>query len=281
VEWLVRLTQFSQADGLRYAIEANRRRQYQNSGSLPWQFNEPYPMAACTSAVDYFARPKPAYYAVARAYEPIHVSAKFPRQAWEGPAQFEAEVWVSNAHAQAFQNARLETRIVGLSGKVYDSRQSAASFLADVSTPLVELRWSLAGLEEDIFFLDLRLSQAENRWLSHNRYLFSRARDLALLLSAPPTRLEISEAKLDGRWNVTLKNTGPVTALFVWLEGGRNVDAPGYIYFDDNHFCLFPGEARTVIAEWRGVPPEERQVTVAGWNTQVSEPRRREERKEN
>ncbi|HEY6027247.1 MAG TPA: hypothetical protein VIV09_10160, partial [Pseudolabrys sp.] len=36
-----------------YALEADRRRKYHNSGTLPWQFNEPYPMAACTSAVDY------------------------------------------------------------------------------------------------------------------------------------------------------------------------------------------------------------------------------------
>ena len=76
---LVQATQYTQADGLRYAVEANRRRKYQNSGTLPWQFNEPYPMAACTSAVDYYGQPKPSYYAVAHAYEPVHVSARIAR----------------------------------------------------------------------------------------------------------------------------------------------------------------------------------------------------------
>ena len=81
---LVLASQFLQADGLRYAVEADRRRQYRNSGTLPWQFNEPFPNVACTSAVDYHAQPKPVYYAVARAYEGLHVSARFATQAWGG-----------------------------------------------------------------------------------------------------------------------------------------------------------------------------------------------------
>jgi len=64
VEMAVQATQFIQAEGLRYAVEADGRRQYHNSGTMPWQFNEPFPMSACTSAVDYFGYPKPAYDAV-------------------------------------------------------------------------------------------------------------------------------------------------------------------------------------------------------------------------
>jgi len=45
VATLRRASQQLQADGLRYAIEANRRRWPRNSGSLPWQFNESYPNA--------------------------------------------------------------------------------------------------------------------------------------------------------------------------------------------------------------------------------------------
>ena len=35
---------------------------------IPWQFNESFPNAWCTCAVDYHGEPKPAYYGVARAY---------------------------------------------------------------------------------------------------------------------------------------------------------------------------------------------------------------------
>ena len=46
-------SQFIQAEGLRYAIEANRRRAFNNSGSIIWQIHEPYPNISCTSMVDF------------------------------------------------------------------------------------------------------------------------------------------------------------------------------------------------------------------------------------
>lgn len=36
---------------------------------------------------------------------------------------------------------------------------------------------------------------------------------------------------------------------------------------DDNHFCLCPGEVRRVTVGCQDVPPGERRLSVAGWNT--------------
>ncbi len=49
----VKASQLMQYEGLRYAVEANRRRAMHLSGTFPWQFNEPYPNNTCTSSVDY------------------------------------------------------------------------------------------------------------------------------------------------------------------------------------------------------------------------------------
>ena len=93
LDTLRRASQQLQADGLRYAVEANRRRWPRSAGTLPWQLNESFPNAWCTTAVDHRGDPKPAYFGVARAYRPIHVCARFARWAWAGAGPFHAEVW--------------------------------------------------------------------------------------------------------------------------------------------------------------------------------------------
>lgn len=264
---LARASQFLQADGLRYAVEANRRRKYRNSGTLPWQFNEPYPNAACTSAVDYHATPKPAYYAVTRAYEPVHVSARFDTQVWDGRSHFEAEVWASSSQQQRVEAASLEIRLVGASGTAFSSRKKVVSLAPECATRLDEVRFPISDVHEEIFFLDLHLRDRAGEVLSANRYLFSRAANLRPMLDAPPSTLEVEKEAAVDNWQVHITNSGLHTALLLCLEDACPVGATGYAYFDDNHFCLFPGESRMVLVEWCGVAPQERQVELSGWNT--------------
>ncbi|MBI5669075.1 MAG: hypothetical protein HZC41_13810 [Chloroflexi bacterium] len=266
VTTLARATQMMQAEGLRYALEADRRRKFHNSGTLPWQFNEPYPMAACTSSVDYYAHPKPAYYAVARAYEPVHVSAKFPTAAWQGREQFEADIWVNNSYLDDLTSCTLNTRIVGISGKVYADWHDMVACPANRAVWLSSVRYPLEQLPEAVFFLDTTLTQGDSIF-SRNRYAFTKAANWSPLLAVTPTELA-AQVDINGDdWHITLTNTGNTTALWVWLEDSRPVGGAGYVYLDDNHFCLFPGETRVIPAAWQGVPAVERGLSVSGWNT--------------
>ncbi len=278
----VRAAQFLQAGGLRYAVEADRRRKYHCSGTLPWQFNEPYPMAACTSAVDYYARPKPAYYAVAAAYEPAHISARFARQAWAGHETFEAEVWSHNSW-QGDLAAVLHLALVGASGRLYLARSQPVTCRADSAARLACVTHALPDIDDEVFFLDLCLTRGNGEVLSRNRYLFVKGASLAPLLSAPTTDLEAHTGRAllgpdqlpapqdAGRQRVALRNRGDTAALMVWLEDARDLEAPGYAAFDDNYFVLLPGEAHEVLVTWQGVPPGDRRLTIAGWNTSVLE----------
>lgn len=265
---LVRATQLMQAEGLRYALEANRRRKYQNSGSLPWQFNEPYPMAACTSAVDYYGQAKPSYYAVARAYAPLQVSASFPTIAWHNRGDFEAQVWAKST-LTTVETAQLGVRLVGLSGHVYANWDEAVAIEADRATPLLSIRWPLAGMTETVFFLDLALRDSNGKILATNRYPFTRAASLAPLLTVPPTRLAVDAQQMGDNWRVSIGNIGANAALFVWLEDYRPAGASGFAWFEDNHFTLLPGETRRVTVEWRGVAPGARGLDIRGWNTPI------------
>ena len=68
-EWIM-YTQEAQATMMRYAVEVYRRRMFETSGSLIWQYNEPWP-AVTFSLVDFFGRPKAAYYWVRHVHAPV------------------------------------------------------------------------------------------------------------------------------------------------------------------------------------------------------------------
>lgn len=64
----VAASQWMQALGLRAIVDAARARWPRQRGLLLWQINEPWPNTACTSVIDVFGHPKPAYWAVAEAF---------------------------------------------------------------------------------------------------------------------------------------------------------------------------------------------------------------------
>lgn len=154
VETMRRASQWLQYDGLRYAIEATMRRAWRASGVLPWQFNEPFPNAWCTSALDWHGDPKPAYHGVARAYRGAP-SARFATCAWGG----DDEVVAYAGHA----------RLVDLDGRAVAEGDG-------------EVRAPLDAFAHDVFVLDLD---------GANRYVMSRTENLAPLLDLPPAALTL------------------------------------------------------------------------------------------
>jgi beta-mannosidase len=159
----------------------------------------------------------------------------------------------------------LNARLVGVDGGTLATWESPASVDANAVAQGLALTHTL----EDVgaaFFLDLMLADAEGRVLASNRYAFTRAANLAPLLEVASTTLDI---QADGD-RQTVTNTGSTTAMFVWLEDARPVGADGFVFFSDNHFCLFPGEARTVGVAWQGVAADARAVSVGAWNTDLS-----------
>ena len=159
VETMRRASQWLQYDGLRYAVEAQRRRWPRCGGTLPWQLNESYPNAWCTSAVDWHGEPKPAYWGVARAYRGAP-SACFATCAWGLLGEVRASV-------------SAPARLVDLDGRVVAEGEQ------EVSAPL-------DAFSHDVFVLDL----------GSNRYVMSRTETLAPLLDLPRTTVELRDGVL-------------------------------------------------------------------------------------
>jgi beta-mannosidase len=159
VETMRRASQWLQYEGLRYAVEATIRRAWRASGVLPWQFNESFPNAWCTSAVDWWGNPKPAYFGVARAYHGAP-SAQFATCAWGGLGEVRARV-------------SAPARLLDLDGRVVAAGES------EVAAPL-------DAFANDVFLLDLVT----------NRYVMTRTENLAPLFDLPATTLSLEGATL-------------------------------------------------------------------------------------
>jgi beta-mannosidase len=151
---------------------------------------------------------------------------------------------------------------------IYAERTETVSFGANCAARLTALQEPLDRIREEVFFLDLRLLNADGDILSYNRYVFSRSANLAPLLTCRPAMLSISSSTGESAHILTLTNTGETAAMFVWLEDARDLNALGYVYFDDNYFCLLPAESRTMTVAWKDVAAEERRLEVSGWNTE-------------
>jgi beta-mannosidase len=108
----IEATQKAQAFGLQVAIEHFRRRKYRASGTLFWQFNEPWP-AICWSLVDYDRRPKLAYRKLQQLYNPVLISLDYPLIKYEPGTVLRAEVWAINDLLQSFEDCPLRIFLDG------------------------------------------------------------------------------------------------------------------------------------------------------------------------
>lgn len=92
---MVARSQFIQAEGIRYILEANRRRAFRNSGSLIWQLNECFPSFSNTALIDYYLNPKPVLKWVSKAYAPLCVSLAYDKLVWEKNEKAQVRIYVT------------------------------------------------------------------------------------------------------------------------------------------------------------------------------------------
>jgi beta-mannosidase len=268
LEAIRRASQWLQAEGLRYAVEANRRRWPRNSGSIPWQLYESYPNAWSTSAIDHRGDPKPACYAVAAAYEPVHVCASYATVAWAGEAAVEARVWTWSS-AREVAGASAEASLVELDGTPAASERWTVDLPATgVAVSPGMLTLPLVPGTSAPLLLDLSLVDADGSPLSVARVPLSRTSDLAPFLDVGRATLDVRCVGGDDQWSLLLRNAGPVAALGIVVGDDRPFEAPGWAEASAGWFHLLPGEARELTVRWADAPLDGRRLRVEGWNVE-------------
>lgn len=256
LEHLRRASQHLHHDGLRYAIEATRRRAPRASGIIPWQLNESYPNAWCTSAVDYFGVPKPAYFGVRRAYRDDHVCAAFDSPVCSATRPIEAEIF---AFGQA---GEVVARFVEIDGE-----ELAIAHFGHV--PLNKAHPARLGRLEcthlpkgRVILLDLALWR-DGALAAANRYVMTLGEDLAPLL-------ELDESAIGASWDgdhLELAHLAGPAALGLIIEDLAPAHALGWLSVSDNVFDLLPGEAvRVATACVPDAAPVRDLLSVSGWN---------------
>ena len=101
LEAFIACSQFVQADALRYALEANRRRAFANVGSMVWQMNEPWPQLSGTNLVDYYGKPKAAYYAVKLAYRRAYPNLRYDKLLFAPGEEAKLEIFMTSEEETA------------------------------------------------------------------------------------------------------------------------------------------------------------------------------------
>lgn len=173
LEDLVVLSQFMQAEGIRYAIEAHRRRSktvsparladgelityptQKNVGSIVWQLNEPWPNVACTSMVDYYGEPKFAFELYKEAQKPLHVSLRYDKLLWKNGEKFEGTVFVHDDMEEGYDEIEV---------KVYSENEEINAALDGNKVSF------LIPEKQESFTITCRLRSKEN--VDENTYLF-------------------------------------------------------------------------------------------------------------
>ncbi|MER5699744.1 beta-mannosidase [Streptomyces mirabilis] len=218
-----------QAEGLKYGIEHYRRRQPHCSGTLVWQYNDPWP-GLSWSIMDHDQVPKAGYYFVQRAYQPV--LASFVRTEDD-----DLEVWVTNSGREK----------ASLSLRVDVATFTGQSILIDHVDVI-----SQPGTSHRVW-----RTSARNYQPGLDRYAWVSETDGALepnrLFFAPLKDLPLNDSRLDlevrpdgeGRAEVTLTSHG-----YSYLA--RVLPPSTGIRFDRNYLDLRDGDQASILVE--GLP---------------------------
>lgn len=183
----IKVSQYVQAEALRYALEANRRRQWKNVGEMTWQFNEPWPNMQCSNVLDYYGGKKLAYYAMKEAYTPVLASLRYERLFYRTGEEFRAELHLlSDLPDSSFEvtfEIRCGEELLATGTKAGTIQEDTSFMLCTISQPIpegteslsVRLRTSCGGFTGDKEYLflianrqeDIILTEEEQQRLLH------------------------------------------------------------------------------------------------------------------
>ena len=255
------MTMFAQADQLGYVMEHYRARFPYSSGCYVWQYNESWPTNSY-SVIDFYTRPKMAYYRLARSCSPVMLfledeSWHVKEGAYHGTLKLVCD--------SALPEARALLTATDATGRELFRQEFAGQYPAGV-TELGTVAAELPEVPNGLVIVTLRVT-ADGATLFDGERLLG-APDFGSAFTVPATELSAEQRVTplpDGEtlFEATVTNRGKFAALHVRADLPE-ADLRG-IYWLDNYRTLLPGESRIFKAKLTaGTKPGK--LTLRGWN---------------
>lgn len=243
------LSQFVQAEAIRYILESNRRRKYRNSGSFVWQLNEPWPNAACTSLLEYNGTAKMAAYWVKKAYAPAALSARYDTLIFPAGAPMKLRLFLHNSLAAGEFTARVE--LFDLRGRSLASAGQTVVMEGNAVREVFALEAALPEVEQEIVLARLTVRGGDGSEVFRSHVILSQRTETPFAGLNNPPETAVRAALKDGALEIV--NDGPAAALFVHPV---SMDRRRPLLLEDSHLILLPGEAQRVAVSAAGeLPP--------------------------
>jgi exo-1,4-beta-D-glucosaminidase len=255
------------ADEHRAMYEAANHRMWEiTSGFSEWKLNAAWPSVEW-QLYDWYLRPTVTYYYVKKACEPVHVQL----------TPLDMAVTVVNNRLAPQTNLEVRARVYEFDGKRRWEKTAKLDMPANAYREVFTIP-SLPDLTP-VYFVKLELRDTDGNALSDNFYWLAAKNpaDLAGLDRLPPVRLRSScQVEREGRQcvaRVRIENPTDRVALFVHLvlTKGPMGEEILPVSWDDNYFCLAPGELRQICARVAAddVGLGRPALEVGGWNIET------------
>ena len=222
------ISQLSQAEAGRYAVEHLRQNRGRCLGSTYWQVNDNWPVASWSS-IDSLGNWKALHYAMKRAYAPVLLSCRE-----EGHS---SEVYVSTEGKDGFEG-QLYWALKNLKGEVIREGNKKVSLPPCRSLMVESLDFSAElkdGLDRERY---LSLSLKGDHDSKEYRVCTWFVRYKMITLRDPKLVLAVKETEKD--WEIQISSSGFAKFVEVDLKSGSCL-------FSDNYFDMDPGETRSLF----------------------------------
>ncbi|WDF52509.1 glycoside hydrolase family 2 TIM barrel-domain containing protein [Paenibacillus sp. KACC 21273] len=220
------MSQVLQAEAMKTAIEAHRRRKPYCMGTLYWQMNDCWPVASWSS-MDYYGRWKAVQYYAKRSFEDILLSID---NSVSGTVNIHL---VSDLIAPKSLTVRV--KVLGIDGTLYKEMPQSLTLAGGEAIQLLSLTTEqLLGDVNPAEAILVAELEHENQLLHTEIAYFVSATELPL----QQPNIQVVETEVDGV--IAYELTTDVLARQIWL----NTASEGI--FSDNFFDLIPGVTKTV-----------------------------------